>query len=101
MYALCLSKTGLPPRLERQRQRHESRGDEEGTADIDGHRRLQVAKHGDDRGHDAKDAVRRGRERVARAPILGGEQLGRETVQHRVHDVAAEVERAVPPEQAR
>lgn len=50
--------------------------------------------------HDAKDSVGRGSERIARTALRRGEQLGRKPVEHRVHDVAAEAEGAVPSQQS-
>lgn len=60
-------------------------------------RRTRLSTHR----HDPKDAIRRRRQRVAGAAMRRDERLGRVRVQHRVHDVAREVVRAVPAEQAR
>lgn len=46
--------------------------------------------------HDSEDAIRSGDERIARSPVFGGEDLGRDGVQHAVHDVVRERVAAIP-----
>lgn len=49
--------------------------------------------------HDAKHAVRNRHDRVPRPAVLGRKELGRDGIQHAVHDVARERVAAVPAEQ--
>ena len=93
------SKTRLPATLKRQRQRQHPRRNEQRATHIDRRRRLQIRVDGHDRRHDAEDAVRRRGQRVPRAAILGGEDLGGVGVEDGVHDVAHEGVGAVPSEQ--
>lgn len=86
-------------RLVGQKYDHQPGGDKESATRVHGRGGLEVGKHGDDGGHDAKNSVRRGAEGVPGPAIFRWEDLGGVGVKDGVHDVAAKVEGAVPTEQ--
>lgn len=49
--------------------------------------------------HDTKDTIASRAERIPRPPLRRRKQLRRIPVEHRIHDVAEETKRAVPPQQ--
>ena len=88
--------TSLPPRLKRQSNHQNPTNNKQRSANINRRRRLQISEHGDNRRHNAEDAVCRCRNGVARAPVLCREDFRRVGVEDRVHDVGHEVVGTVP-----
>ena len=92
-------QTGFSSRLEWQYQCQTPRRDKQRSANIHRYRCFQVRIDSHNRRHDAENPIRRSRQRVPRASIFGGKDFRRVRVEDRIHDIAHEIVRAVPPQQ--
>lgn len=90
----------LASTLERQQTNQHPGSQEQRATHIHRRRRLQIRIDSDNGRHDPKHAVRTRRQRISRAPILGGEDLGRVGVEHRIHDITHEAKGAIPAQQS-
>lgn len=74
-YKICKLETRLAARLVGEKEAQEACDEEECTTDVDRRDGLYFGEHGDDRRHDAEDAVCRGCKGVASTAVHGREHL--------------------------
>ena len=93
-------QTCLTPALKRQKTYQHTGCNEQRTANIHRRRRLQIRINRNDRSHNTENAVRTRRQRIPCPSVLGRKDLRCIGIQHRVHDIAHEIVRAIPSQQA-